>query len=260
MENPNLADGDSISDKVQVNLHMLRPLMLNWVRREVHGADIVAVDKRALGERAVKLRQELTQPGRLRNAVSNSPVLRLCTGAGDDRLSLGRPGDQVAAEEDGVPRSGATCVRTASPVSVGVDDKLGGRRSVKSKTAVNCATNVAKKPLQRGKMRLSRIMHMKADLLNCIRNIRPGESEVEQGTSDTLVSSRVSNRSTLSCRKLGLSIDRSGTRLAVSHTRSLQNLKCILALVKEEARGTRLNSDTQKVMELTEILHSKLLL
>jgi hypothetical protein len=44
----------------------------------------------------VKLSQELLEPGRLSHAVSNSPVLRLSTRAGDNRLSLGRPGDQVA--------------------------------------------------------------------------------------------------------------------------------------------------------------------
>ena len=49
---------------------------------EIHGADVVAVDERALGKRAVELRQELSEPGRLRHAVSDSPVLRLSTGAG----------------------------------------------------------------------------------------------------------------------------------------------------------------------------------
>jgi hypothetical protein len=58
----------------------------------VHGADVVAVDERALGERAVKLNQELSELGRLSHAVSNSPVLCLRTRARDNRLSLGRPG------------------------------------------------------------------------------------------------------------------------------------------------------------------------
>jgi hypothetical protein len=60
MENPNIANSHPVSNKVQVNLHMLRPLMLNRVGGEVHGADVVAVDERALGERAVKLSQELS--------------------------------------------------------------------------------------------------------------------------------------------------------------------------------------------------------
>ena len=97
MENPNIANGNPVANEVQVDLDMLRPLMLNRVGREVYGADVVTVDERALGERAVKLRQELSKPGRLGHAVSDSPVLRLGTGAGDNRLSLGQPGDKVVA-------------------------------------------------------------------------------------------------------------------------------------------------------------------
>jgi hypothetical protein len=102
MENPNIANSHSVTNEVQVNLHMLRPLMLNRVGGEVHDVDVVAVDERALGERALKLSQELSEPGCLSHSVSNSPVLRLSTQARGNRLSLGRPGDQVAAEEDGI--------------------------------------------------------------------------------------------------------------------------------------------------------------
>ena len=59
MEYPNIADGDSVAHEVQIHLHMLRPLVLDGVGGEIHGADVVAVDECALGERAVKLRQEL---------------------------------------------------------------------------------------------------------------------------------------------------------------------------------------------------------
>jgi hypothetical protein len=43
---------------------------LNRIGGEVHGADVVAVDERALGERSVKLNQELSESGRLSHAVS----------------------------------------------------------------------------------------------------------------------------------------------------------------------------------------------
>jgi hypothetical protein len=49
-----------VANEVQVDLHMLRPLMLNGVGGEIHGADVVAVDERALDERAMKLSQELS--------------------------------------------------------------------------------------------------------------------------------------------------------------------------------------------------------
>ena len=60
MEYPNIADGDSVAHEVYVDLHMLRLLMLDGVGGEVHYADVVAVDERALGERTVELHQELS--------------------------------------------------------------------------------------------------------------------------------------------------------------------------------------------------------
>jgi len=38
MEYPNIADGDSVVHEVQVDLRMLRPLMLNGVGGEIQGA------------------------------------------------------------------------------------------------------------------------------------------------------------------------------------------------------------------------------
>ena len=49
MEDPKITDSDPVAKEVQVDLHMLRPLMLNGVGGEIHGADVVAVDERALG-------------------------------------------------------------------------------------------------------------------------------------------------------------------------------------------------------------------
>ena len=74
------------------------------------------------------------------------------TGAGDNRLPLGRPGDQIAAQEDGVAGSGATSVRTASLVSVGVDHQLSRGRVVKHQAEVHSATDVAEETLQRSKV------------------------------------------------------------------------------------------------------------
>ena len=54
MEYPNIADGNPIAHEVQVDLHMLRPLMLDGIGGEIHDADVVVVDERALGERAVE--------------------------------------------------------------------------------------------------------------------------------------------------------------------------------------------------------------
>ena len=131
---------------------------------------------------------------------------------------------------------------------------------MKNQAEANNATDVAEETLQCSKVRLPGIMHVKTDLLNGIGEIRPGESEVLQSASQTPVGSRISHRITQISRQLRLSVDRSGAGLAISHPSPLQNIECILSLVKEKARRARLNSDAQEVVELTKILQSELLL
>jgi len=131
---------------------------------------------------------------------------------------------------------------------------------VKNQAEANKATDVAEETLQCSKVRLPGIMHVKTDLLNGIGEIRPGEGEVLQGTGEAPVASRIGHGITQISRQLRLSIDRSGAWLAISHPSPLQNVECILPLVKEQARRASLNSNAQEVVELTKILHSKLLL
>jgi hypothetical protein len=47
MEDADLTDDNLLSNEMNINLHMLRALMLNGVGGEVHGADVVAVDESA---------------------------------------------------------------------------------------------------------------------------------------------------------------------------------------------------------------------
>ena len=53
-------------------------------------------------------------------------------------------------------------------------------------------------------------MHVETDLLNSVGEIRPGEGEILQGTSQTPVGSRISHRIPQISRQLLLSVDRSG--------------------------------------------------
>jgi hypothetical protein len=55
MEDMDLADDNLLSDKMKINLHMLDALMLNEIGREVHNADVVAVDKGAPRRRGLEL-------------------------------------------------------------------------------------------------------------------------------------------------------------------------------------------------------------
>ena len=56
---------------------------------------------------------------------------------------------------------------------------------------------------------------METDPLNSVGEVRPGECEVLQSASQTLVGSRISHRITQISRQLRLSVDRSGAGLGV---------------------------------------------
>jgi hypothetical protein len=75
MEYADLTDGDSLSDKMKINLHMFGVLMLNGVGGEVHGAGVVAVDESAPRRRTLELMEQLAQPGGLSHAVGDDAVL-----------------------------------------------------------------------------------------------------------------------------------------------------------------------------------------
>jgi hypothetical protein len=124
MEDADLTDGNLLSDEMKINLHML-----NGVDGEVHSADVVAVDESAARWRSLKLMQELAQPGGLSHTISDGMALGFNAGAGDNSPPLGRPRDQVVLEEHGIARRGATSVRAASPVGVGVDNQVRAGRA-----------------------------------------------------------------------------------------------------------------------------------
>jgi hypothetical protein len=50
-----LTDSYHLSDKIKINLHMLRALMLNGLGGEVHDANIVTVDESAPRWRSLEL-------------------------------------------------------------------------------------------------------------------------------------------------------------------------------------------------------------
>jgi hypothetical protein len=77
MEDADLTDGNLLSDKIKINLHMLGVLMLNGVGGEVHGADIVTVDEGAPRQRGLELVEQLMQPGGLSHAIGNDTIFGL---------------------------------------------------------------------------------------------------------------------------------------------------------------------------------------
>jgi hypothetical protein len=111
---------------VDVELDMLRALMVDGVGGEVHATNVVTIDKCAPHQWTMQLLKQLTKPCHLGDAIGHNAVLGLGTRAGDDRLPLRGPRDETVTKEHGETEGGPTRVRTADPVSIDVDDEVGG--------------------------------------------------------------------------------------------------------------------------------------
>jgi hypothetical protein len=85
MKYSHIPNGDMLMDEVEVELGMLCTLMLDEVGGEVHGADVVTIDKGAPHQRTMQLLEYLTKPCRLDDAISHSVVL----GLGAERKTTG---------------------------------------------------------------------------------------------------------------------------------------------------------------------------
>jgi len=172
---------------------MLGPLVLNGVGGQINGTDIVTVHNGGSPKRAMDLMEELTQPTRLHNSICDSAILGLCTGSRDCRLTLGRPGNQIITQKYTVARSGTASIGTTGPISISVHSEISSRGAKKVKPKVQGTLNVAQNALHGGEVWLSRIMHIKTDLLNGVGEIRAREGEVLKHASNAVKMCRISH-------------------------------------------------------------------
>jgi hypothetical protein len=104
------------------------------------------------------------------------------------------------------PRWTDACL-DSPPSRIGVDAKLRGRGSTEKEPEVDGATQVPQDALHRDEVRLPRVVHVKAHLLDGVSDLRPGEDEVLQGPNKAAVASRISDRGpaaeTLPCVSTG---------------------------------------------------------
>lgn len=57
MKNPNVTEGDLLSNKMEINLYMFCSLMLHWIAGEIYCTDVITIDQSGSARRAVKLEQ-----------------------------------------------------------------------------------------------------------------------------------------------------------------------------------------------------------
>lgn len=131
MKDTDFTDADLFTDEMEVDLYEFRALMLNGFGGEVDGVDVVVVDKGASGQRSVQFLEKLTQPGSFNNAIIDGAIIRLSAQAWDNVLTLGGLGDKVATEKHSIAQARLDCIRITHPISISVDDDLGGGEAKK---------------------------------------------------------------------------------------------------------------------------------
>ena len=83
-----LADGDLLTNKVNVELDMLCSPVMYWIPRHVDRGDVVAERHCRGWNLAMELAKEVSEPGALGDGVGNGAVLRLSARPRDRGLSL----------------------------------------------------------------------------------------------------------------------------------------------------------------------------
>jgi hypothetical protein len=260
MEDTDLVDGNLLSDKMKINLHMLGALMLDGVGGEVHDADVVVVDKGGPRRWGLELVEQLSQPSGLSHAIGNGTILSLSAGAGDDGLLLSPPGNQVIPQEHHIAWCRDASVWTTGPVSVRVDDEVRAARTMQKKTIVWRPLKIAQDALHGHQMGLPRVVCVQTDLLHDIGDVRPCECQVLENSCNALELRGVLNERPQVPRQILLKVDWCRARLAVRHDCTFEDVKRVGALMEKQTSRTMLDGDAEEVVKRSEVLHGKFLL
>jgi hypothetical protein len=73
---------------MQVDFHMLRTLMLDWVGYQIHCAYIITEDHNSTTRRMTKLNQQLAKPTNFTHNIGHTSIFCLSTGPGYRMLPL----------------------------------------------------------------------------------------------------------------------------------------------------------------------------
>ena len=111
------------------------------------------------------------------------------------------------------------------------------------------ALHIPQDALEHCKMRLSRVVHEKAHLLNCVGEVRTSQREVLQGASEAAVLGGILHRSAIRSRELGTSVHRTRCRVTLGHAGTLEQIHSVLVLREEEAVSRACDRDPEEVMK-----------
>jgi hypothetical protein len=78
VEDAQFAGLDTLTYEVDVQLDMLRALVMHRVGRHVHRRDVITKHHSGLADKTAEFTEELPKPDTLRCYICHRPVLRLC--------------------------------------------------------------------------------------------------------------------------------------------------------------------------------------
>jgi hypothetical protein len=107
-------------------------------------------------------------------------------------------------------------------------------------------------------MAVTWIVHKETDLLNGMGEIRSGEGEVLESSSQAAVFGRIRDAGAVSAGKFGFGVEWGSNGVAVQHVGALQQFERILLLREEETGGGPMHIDPQEMVYVPEIRHVKL--
>jgi hypothetical protein len=89
MQNADVPQRNTISNKMKVDLNVFGALVLDWIRGHVHNTNIIAEDNCSTRQGSVELLEKLAEPTSFSNGFGNASILRFSAGTGDGMLTLG---------------------------------------------------------------------------------------------------------------------------------------------------------------------------
>lgn len=79
MLDPDLTECNVVMHKVNVDLNMFGPLMMNRISREVDSRDIITINKSGRLSTTAKVRKKLMKPGGISNCICDNMVFSVST-------------------------------------------------------------------------------------------------------------------------------------------------------------------------------------
>jgi hypothetical protein len=101
-------------------------------------------------------------------------------------------------------------------------------------------------------------MHVEADLLHGVLQLRASESQVLQATNNGAIVRRIRSPRSRGGGELGVRVDRSGRRRAIKHSSTLENILSILMLMEKEPVRSVHYLKAEEVVKRAEVLDVEL--